>query len=152
MDFTIEATCPVSKAWQILTGKKFLNQWLSKGNEIELKKNGKIDLYFDHEIEHTTQGCKIIDIQHPSEEKPFGKFVFFYKGPQMFYNTMNEFEDMWTQVTFAVSELVSSKVKITIEHTGWKSSEDWQKAKDWHFHFWSGKIDLLKDLLQVTCP
>lgn len=66
---------------------------------------------------------------------------------------MMNFDDSWTTVKVLISEdtlsqLNNSSTKIKITHTGWKSSEDWQLAKEWHeIEFWPSKFEKLTQLL-----
>ena len=144
MKYTIECDCSVQEAWNLVTDPELLNKWLSIDNEIVLKKRGKFHLVINQDPVHTTEGCKISEYD-PPVDKNEGRFVIEWKGPETFDLIMNDFKDVWTHVIFSVSN--SHPSIITIEHAGWKSSEDWQKAKNWHNDFWTKKLTLLKNQL-----
>lgn len=38
-------------------------------------------------------------------------------------------------------------IDVTLEHAGWGAGDAWEEARSWHFHFWSGRLQRLKDRL-----
>ena len=140
MIYIVQSKLTLEETWKHFTVPEYLNKWLSKSAEIELKKRGNISLFIDDETGHNTQGCKIIELEE------YKRIVFFWKGPEKFEITMNEFDDSWTRIAINLED--SIPIQVHIEHYGWKSSEDWQIAKSWHEkEFWPSKITKLELLL-----
>ena len=140
MIFQIQVTCPIEKAWESFLNNEIITKWLAIDAKINKRKNGNYKLVINDKEHHLLKDCKIIEINE------FSKLLFSWQGPQIFDIVMN-FPDQLTHVEVNFTQ-ESDLTVITLEHKGWKSSEDWQDAKKWHeTQFWPEKLNNLKTLL-----
>lgn len=70
---------------------------------------------------------------------------FRWHAPPPFEVLMNEPEAK-TSVYLRLQESPEG-VDVTLEHTGWGGSAEWEEARSWHFHFWDERLGRLKDYL-----
>ena len=70
---------------------------------------------------------------------------FTWFAPPRFAALMNQPEPC-THVYVRLQESPEG-VDITLEHEGWGSSDPWEEARSWHFHFWDERLGRLKDYL-----
>ncbi len=127
--------------WNHWTSSDLITKWFPPEANIEPKLNGAFELFFNPEnhMQQSTIGCKIIIFEH---KKQLG---FTWKDPDGFSRLMNN-EDNLTQVVINFKE-VNGKTIIKLTHKGWGDSEEWDKAKDWHYAAWDMSLKSLKKLL-----
>jgi len=58
---------------------------------------------------------------------------------------MNECDPL-TCVTVLFKE-VEGKTKVTLLHSGWRKTEEWQEAKEYFQHAWAGAFKILEALI-----
>ncbi|MHA1990029.1 MAG: SRPBCC family protein [Candidatus Hodarchaeales archaeon] len=118
-----------------------LELWLTqKSGETYVKptKNGKYCL--DINKSHITKGSKIISINFNQEME------FSWIGPNQFDDFLNFPGELTTVKTFLYA-IDNTRTTLKLQHFGWKSSEDYQEARDWHEKFWNNRlIDLKKKI------
>jgi uncharacterized protein YndB with AHSA1/START domain len=128
--------------WRAWTESDRITEWFAPAAEIEAKENGKFELFFDpaNKDHMSTQGCKILKIDRPHA------LVFEWKGPDPFAEIMNQAGALThVSVTFAPTD---DGTKVTVEHTGWGESDDWERAKQWHVQAWREVLDSLKSSME----
>lgn len=134
--------CSKEKLFSYFTDIEKLNMWLVSNSEktiISSRKNGKFVLYFNES--HVTEGCKIVSF------KKNELLEFTWKGPEQFGDFLN-FEGELTTVKLSLNTTSSKTTKVTLIHYGWRSSEDYQKARKWHIGFWQEKLIKLEKLIE----
>ncbi|MDP5277038.1 SRPBCC family protein [Chengkuizengella axinellae] len=128
--------------WRAWTKSERITKWFAPAAEIELEKNGKFELYFDPSNKNSmsTIGCKIIKYEEPH------LLEIQWKGPDEFAEFMNGQE----QLTTVKIELVSKDggTNVTLEHSGWLDTDDWQSAKMWHVKAWEQALSSLKSNME----
>ena len=138
LKFEFELSSSMEDVWKTLTNSTGLTKWFCEEANINLKKNGRFFVKLDQEGVHNTKGCRIITVE------PFSVISFFWKGHPETFEFMN-WDDSLTTVSINLSG--SNPTRIILEHSGWKSSEDWQQAKKYHENvFWPEKIKNLTAL------
>jgi uncharacterized protein YndB with AHSA1/START domain len=142
--------CDPHKAYEIFTVNKLLESWLitpfSEGGhaEIEPVLGGKYELFWEpmDRENNSTIGCKVTAIQ-------LDKILAFdWKGPLEFKHFMNA-ADPLTHVV--VSFIPNSKgpiesTEVHLIHSGWGSSPEWHKAREYFMHAWSGAFRNLEKI------
>jgi len=128
--------------WFVLENK--ITTWLCEKASIETKKGGKFELYWDSKNVkyNNTVGCKI-------NAYDYGKVLGFnWKGPREFHDLMNKIQPL-TQVTIFFNSLEENKTEIILIHSGWKSSEQWDKAFEWFQLAWKESFTQLIAVIQT---
>lgn len=108
--------------------------------EIEPFLGGKYELFWDkHSRErNSTLGCKVTVLV---EESLLG---FEWKGPPEFASFMNQ--DLLTHVTVFFLPAGPAQTNVHLVHSGWGSSPEWQKAREWFHGAWSSAFQNLQGL------
>lgn len=88
----------------------------------------------------STIGCAIVQYE---EHK---SFTFQWKGPDPFADIMNDCDNL-TLVQIKV-EPVQDGTLVTLLHTGWKQSDEWNQAFEWHVQAWRQMLESLKSKLE----
>jgi uncharacterized protein YndB with AHSA1/START domain len=115
-----------------------IKEWLARDNSetvVNPRKNGKFWIYIDEN--HNTKGCDFIAVKKNEE------IEFTWKGPLEFDDFLN-FPGELTTVKVIISTVEDTSTNVTLQHFGWKSSEDYQNARKWHQEFWNQKLNTLK--------
>ena len=130
----------IFQAW---TDPSNVTQWLCSYAEINPKKGGKYWLFFSsHDnMEHFTKGCQFLKYD------AFRTIEFSWKGPKKYADIMN-IEGYLTNIQIVISPIDQDSCNVVLTHYGWKSSEDWQKARLWHIDFWKDKLDNFQQFIE----
>ncbi|HEY6238667.1 MAG TPA: SRPBCC domain-containing protein, partial [Thermoplasmata archaeon] len=115
-----------------------LGKWLCTSAEVEPKMGGKFDLQFDQEPRFHSRGR----VTRMTADVDLG---FSWMGPPTFGAMLNEPEPQ-TEVYVRLMESPEG-IDVTLEHSGWKSGEEWEDARSWHFHFWDERLHGFKDYM-----
>ena len=70
-----------------------------------------------------------------------------WTGPPEFEKFMNS-ADPLTHLTVVFSPIGNDEVEVDLIHTGWGSSEEWEKARLYFENAWSKVFKMLKDYLK----
>lgn len=133
---TIPLPLPMIHA-ALVDGRR-LEQWLCERATVEPKVGGAYHLYFTGPPAFESRGA----ITQLTPEVDVG---FAWEAPPPFDELMNR-PSPRTTVYFRLQESPEG-VDVTLEHGGWGSSEPWEEARSWHFHFWDERLRRLKDYL-----
>ncbi|HYK92890.1 MAG TPA: SRPBCC domain-containing protein [Thermoplasmata archaeon] len=133
----IQVTIPLppSMIFSAFTDAAQVESWLGARAVIEPKLGGRYELTFSGETPFVSRGR----VTHFSADLDVG---FSWQGPPPFESLMNG--DSTTQVYVRLQESPEG-IDVTLEHTGWKSGEQWEAARSWHFHLWDEALHRLKD-------
>ena len=144
---TIEINISINRSkeevYEYWIDSKKIQLWLAEKNSatvINPKKNGKFQIYINEN--HNTEGCRFISIN------PYKEIEFSWKGPFEFDDFLN-FPKELTTVKVIINAEYNKPTNIIVQHFGWKSSEDYQKARIWHQEFWKEKLDLLMKIAEI---
>ena len=135
LKFKTKVHAPIQKVWQAWTDPDIITKWFSPHANIEPKKGGAFELFFDptnHEHQ-CTKGCKITRFE------PQMHLSFSWRGPDEFHHVMDP-ENPQTHVHVSLKE-IGADTEVTITHNGWRTGKDWKEAKDWHLRAWTHVIN-----------
>jgi hypothetical protein len=113
-----------------------LQSWLAPLAEVEACVGGKYELFWepnDRENNSTT-GCRI---------KALAKdqlLSFEWKGPVQFKQFMNDADPLTHVTVFFIPGSDGSSVwtDVHLIHTGWRSTDEWEAARQWFEVSWRG--------------
>jgi uncharacterized protein YndB with AHSA1/START domain len=133
---------PLSLVWHAWTISDRVSKWFASDAFVEPKEGGAFELYFEpgNTTGMCTKGCKI------EKFVPQQEVNFQWKGPDQFDDLMNKGELTLVKVSFKEIDEITTEVQVN--HTGWKSGEEWDQAYKWHEMAWSGVLSSLKSSLE----
>lgn len=139
----ITINVPLQLVWYAWTISDRVAEWFAPETVVEAKIGGAYELYFvpGNREGMNTNGCKITKLINEKE------LHFTWKGPDQFATLMND-ENELTTVKVCFATIDSDSTKVIVEHVGFKDSEDWTEALNWHQMAWSGVLDSLKSALE----
>jgi uncharacterized protein YndB with AHSA1/START domain len=132
----------ITLVWKAWTESDRIIKWFAPAADIEPRENGKFELYFSPENKETmsTKGCKILNYREPT------LLEFEWKGPDPFVEIMNEESDL---TTVAVEfEPYNEETKVILIHKGWKDTEEYSQAREWHVQAWEQMLKSLKSNME----
>jgi uncharacterized protein YndB with AHSA1/START domain len=128
MEVTVPA--PVDAVWQAFTTSEGLSTWLTPGAVVDLRDGGEWTAHFPG---GKTGGGTIISFV------PKREIVMHAMAPEWFPNVRAE----RTTATFRFVPQGADSTLVQLEQTGWKHTEEWDKAYD---YLASGNAQLLDAL------
>jgi uncharacterized protein YndB with AHSA1/START domain len=141
---TARVDCTPADAFRHFVEPGRLEAWLTERARVEAKQGGRYELFWDPENPErdSTIGCRI------TVYEPDKLLAFDWKGPTQFADFMNA-TDPLTHVTVSFHRGdVSTNVHLV--HTGWRSSSDWQEAREYFSRAWKHALAELE--AQVNGP
>jgi uncharacterized protein YndB with AHSA1/START domain len=129
---------PIPMIYQGLVDPAQLGKWLAHAAVVEPRMGGTYRLEFVEEPAFTSAGR----VTHYTPDVEIG---FTWYAPPAFASLMNEPEPK-THVYVRLQESPEG-IDVTLEHVGWKSGDEWEEARSWHFHFWDERLQRLKEHL-----
>lgn len=110
---------------------------------IEPKVGGKYELFWDLEdrSKDSTVGCTFTVYEENR------MIAADWTGPPEFEETMNK-ADPLTHLLVIFSQAESDVVEVSLIHTGWGSSPEWEKARLYFENAWTQVFKMLKSYLK----
>jgi hypothetical protein len=133
--------CDVTGAYEMFTESGLLESWLAAAAEVEPREGGKYELFWDpeHREKDSTIGCKITGIQ------PDTFLSFEWKGPANYERFMNTADPLTHVVVFFVGREGPRKgTEVHVIHSGWRSSTEWEEARQWFDRVWRVALEQLE--------
>ncbi|MGD8717364.1 MAG: SRPBCC domain-containing protein [Candidatus Zixiibacteriota bacterium] len=132
-----------ARAFAYFTDKGLLESWLTAEADVEPVEGGKYELFWtpeDREFDSTI-GCRVTAVE------PGSLLAFEWKGPKQYSAFMNECDPL-THVTVSFAP-VGDGTKVHLVHSGWRSTPEWEEAREWFVRVWGGAF---KQLSAVASP
>lgn len=136
----IQVTVPLPPPliFSAFTEPAHVQAWLGAQAEIDPRLGGRYHLKFTGETPFESHGV----ITHLSPAVDIG---FSWQGPPAFAELLNG-ETPATSVYVRLQDSPEG-IDVTLEHTGWKSGDDWEEARSWHFHLWDDALHRMKEYI-----
>jgi uncharacterized protein YndB with AHSA1/START domain len=128
--------------WRAWTESSRVAQWFAPAAEVEPKIGGKYEVYFNPSDKDTmsTKGCKVLKIEKSK------LLVFDWKGPDQYAVIMNNPNELTVvEVSFTKQ---GKNILVSLKHSGWKDSDGWSAAKQWHVQAWDDLLSSLKSKIE----
>ena len=133
--------CSPQRAFKLFTDVTLLKSWLSIDAEVEPSQGGKYELFWepsDHQ-NNSTIGCRVTSIEE-------NRYISFeWKSPKQFKHFANNVDPLTHVVVFFIPEGTSTQVILI--HSGWRSSPEWEEARQWQTRAWKVAFEQLKKVI-----
>lgn len=126
------------RAFAYFTDKKLIQSWLAPVAEVEPKVGGRYELFWEpaDRENNSTIGCRITAIEA-------GQFLSFqWRSPKQFKSFANNADPLTHVVVFFVPEEQGTRIHLI--HSGWRSTGEWEEARQWQERAWTRAFDELQ--------
>jgi uncharacterized protein YndB with AHSA1/START domain len=136
--------CDAQRAFQLFTNNSLLESWLVNVAEVEPKVGGTYELFWEpnDRENNSTIGCRITAIQ------PDELLSFEWRSPKQYKHFANSADPLTHVVVFFIPEDGSTHVHLI--HSGWRSSSEWEEARQWQLRAWEAAFKALEKLVNQT--
>lgn len=135
----ITLNCSPDDAFDRFIKNRHLEEWLTVKADVNEMIGGKYELFWDPESpkHNSTKGCSVLSLERPYH------INFEWKGPVEYEDFMNEIRPL-TNVT-VMFHTIGDKTQVTLLHTGWRKSDDWDRARFYFEKAWTGALHKLEE-------
>jgi len=136
--------CDTHRAFEMFTINHLLESWLVNVGEVDPIIGGKYELFWepDDRENNSTIGCKVTAIEPD-------KFLSFErKSPKQFKHFANNVSPLTHCVVFFTPDGETTEVHLI--HSGWRSSQEWEEARQWQERAWSTAFKELEKQVNDT--
>ncbi len=133
--------CNTQRAFALFTDTTLLKTWLAADAEVEPIVGGKYELFWDpsDRENNSTIGCKVTAVERD-------KFISFeWKSPKQFKHFANSADPLTHVVVFFTPH--GDSTQVTLIHSGWRNSPEWEEARQWQMRAWNGAFDQLHEVI-----
>ncbi len=127
---SVRLHCNARRAFEMFTVNHLLESWLVNVAEVEPVVGGKYELFWEPEDRenNSTIGCRVTAIEPD-------KFISFeWRSPKQYKHFANNADPLTHAVVFFV--LAGVNTEIHLIHSGWRSSAEWEEARQWQDRAW----------------
>ena len=136
----IQVNLPIKKddAIRYFLEPELLKRWLCRDAIVNPVKGGAYELFWDLDdrSHNCTLGCHLTALTEDY-------MSFTWKGPIEFEEIMNK--EPLTHVVVMFHEK-NNTTQVTLLHSGWQSSEKWQRARLYFKNAWTGALKSLRNM------
>jgi uncharacterized protein YndB with AHSA1/START domain len=138
---TVSLGATPGEAFALFTVDKHLESWLTEVAEVEPVVMGKYELFWEpHDREsNSTIGCRVTALA------PDQLLAFDWRSPKQFRHFANS-ADPLTHVVIAFVPR-GSTTEVHVVHSGWRSTPEWQEAREWQERAWRAALERLEELV-----
>jgi uncharacterized protein YndB with AHSA1/START domain len=127
-----------SSCFRLFTEPELLKTWLCEEATVECRVGGRYELYWEPSDPEndSTIGCRI------TAYEPDQLLAFQWRSPKQFKSFANVADPLThVVVTF---HAVDDCAKVTLVHSGWRSTAEWVEAAQWQSVAWDYAFQALK--------
>lgn len=131
IQLSVRLQCSAGRAFKMFTDNQLLQSWLTSLAEVEPKSGGKYELFWEptDRENNSTIGCRVTGFEPD-------KFLSFeWRGPKQYKHFANDADPLTHVVVFFAPD--SSGTDVYLIHSGWRSSAEWEQARQWQETAWS---------------
>ena len=122
--------CDAHRAFEMFTLNHLIETWLVHVAEVEPVVGGKYELFWEPEDRenNSTIGCRVTAIERD-------KLISFeWRSPKQYKHFANNTDPLTHAVVFFVPHGEITEVHLI--HSGWRSSAEWEEARQWQERAW----------------
>jgi len=128
------------RAFAYFTDSKLLRSWLALDADVEAKVGGKYELFWEpanHE-DNSTIGCRVTALSE-------GELIAFpWRSPKQYKPFANGADPLTHVVVIFMA--TPSGTRVHLIHSGWRSTHEWEEARQWQERAWTGALEQLKKI------
>lgn len=127
-----ELDCSLPDAFRLFTDSQLLESWLAPAADVKPVIGGKYELFWepDDKENNSTIGCRITAIEPD-------KFLSFeWRGPKHHKHFTHHADPLTHAVVFFTAK--QSTTQVTLIHSGWRRTKEWEAARQWQAQAWRG--------------
>lgn len=143
LNYSMAVNAKAHAVFEMLIQNRKLESWLTVEADVEPRVGGKFELFWNPEERDydSTIGCRITAIERD-------KFLAFeWKGPKQFSEFMND-TDPLTHVVIFLIPVDENKTELHLIHSGWRGTQEWDKARRWFENLWGPCLQQLKKIVE----
>jgi uncharacterized protein YndB with AHSA1/START domain len=141
---SVQLKCDTRRAFEMFTVSHLLESWLVSVAEVEPVVGGRYELFWEPEDRenNSTIGCKVTAIESD-------KFLSFeWRSPKQYKSFANNADPLTHGIVFFIPEGKATEVHLI--HSGWRSSVEWEEARQWQDRAWSLALKVLEKQVNGT--
>ena len=141
---SVRLRCKAHRAFKMFTVNHLLETWLVNVAEVEPAVGGKYELFWEPEDRenNSTIGCRVTAIE------PAKLLSFEWRSPKQYKNFANNADPLTHTVVFFIPDGESTDVHLI--HSGWRSTAEWEEARQWQDRAWSVAFKALEKQVNVA--
>lgn len=130
--------CDAHRAFELFTTNHLLESWLTVEADVEPMLGGRYELFWEpHDRENnSTIGCKVTAVES-------GKILSFEWRTAKQYKHFANNADPLTHVVVCFRP-EDEWTDVHLVHSGWRSTAEWEEARQWQERAWRGAFDVLE--------
>ena len=139
ISLSVNLRCTPNYAFESFTKEDILETWLTTVAHVEPFAGGSYELFWDPEDRenNSTIGCKITALE------PETFLSFEWRSPKQYKHFANQADPLTHVVVFFIP--VQNGVDVKLIHSGWRSSPEWEEARQWQEKAWQIALQELAD-------
>jgi uncharacterized protein YndB with AHSA1/START domain len=133
----VHLQCSPHRAYEMFSVNNLLESWLAPVAEVEPTPGGRYELFWEpHDRENnSTIGCRV------TAAAPDQLLAFEWRSPKQFRHFANQADPLTHVVVCFIPDQGGTDVHLI--HSGWRSSAEWEEARQWQERAWSGALEEL---------
>ena len=141
---SVQLHCKTHRAFEMFTVNRLLESWLVNVAEVEPITGGRYELFWEPEDRenNSTIGCHVTAIE------PDTFLSFEWRSPKQYKRFANNVDPLTHVVVFFNPNGKNTNVHLI--HSGWRSSAEWEEARQWQDKAWGVAFKELEKQLNVT--
>ena len=122
----------------MFTNNTLLQTWLTKASDVEPAVGGNYELFWEpsDRENNSTIGCKVTAVE------PERFISFEWRSPKQYKHFANSADPLTHVVVFFIP--LGDSTMVHLIHSGWRSSPEWEEARQWQTKAWTGAFEELK--------
>ncbi len=135
---SVHLRCDTHQAFEMFTNNSLLELWLVPRAETEPILGGRYELFWEpnDRENNSTIGCRVTAIE------PDQFISFDWRSPKQFKHFANNADPLTHVVVFFIQGPNGTDTHLI--HSGWRSSAEWEQARQWQEHAWRIAIQELE--------
>jgi len=133
----VHLRCDSHHAFESFAVNRLIESWLVPVAEVEPVPGGRYELFWEpHDRENnSTLGCRVTAVE------PDQLLAFEWRSPKQFKHFANQVDPLTHVVVCFTPSRGGTNVHLV--HSGWRSSAEWEEARQWQERAWRGAFENL---------
>ena len=138
---SVQLRCEPHRAFEMFTVNNLLESWLTNLAEVEPVVGGKYELFWEpgNKENNSTIGCKV------TATEPDQFISFEWRSPKQFKHFANNADPLTHVIVFFIP--AGEWTNVHLIHSGWRSTKEWEEARQWQGRAWSKTFEELEKLV-----